>query len=181
MAIVVSLHCDVISCKLLWRRSTCGSSTCGRGNVVGLTSLVWKWQFFYDTIREATSIALKSYISQLNLPHCLSLCIFKLHLGVTYYCSVSDGARKRQLVRLQRVFAVQDKAEALSTAVVDGQLLHQQRLSWLHALRHITLSLTLSTPHSQSHYSSTINFSFSFYYTLVRIFISFSFSFLHQW
>jgi len=54
MAVVASFHCDVIICELARlsvqrgaaeASGSGGSSTCGRGNAVGLTSILDRWQF----------------------------------------------------------------------------------------------------------------------------------------
>jgi len=49
VAVVVSFHCDVISCELSRRgaaEAAAQSSACGRGNAVGLTSIIDRGKFF---------------------------------------------------------------------------------------------------------------------------------------
>jgi len=53
VAVVVSFHCDVISCELSRRgvrrgtaEAAAQSSACGRGNAVGLTSIMDRGKFF---------------------------------------------------------------------------------------------------------------------------------------
>jgi len=48
MAVIVGFHCDVISCELSWPKPAAAteSSACECGNVVGLTSIHDKMQFF---------------------------------------------------------------------------------------------------------------------------------------
>jgi len=49
MAVVVGFHCDVTSCyELVQPRPAAAaeSGVCGRGNAVGLTSILYRRQFF---------------------------------------------------------------------------------------------------------------------------------------
>ena len=53
VAVVVSFHCDVISCQLSRRgvrrgaaEAAAQSSACGRGNAVGVTSIMDRGKFF---------------------------------------------------------------------------------------------------------------------------------------
>ena len=50
MAVVVGFHCDVTSCYELAQprpAAAAESGVCGRGNAVGLTSILYRRQFFF--------------------------------------------------------------------------------------------------------------------------------------